>query len=78
MLAELGAEVSYHDPHVPEVPELGLRSVPLEGAFEATDLVVIVTAHEEFDIEDVVARAPRVLDFRGVTRGIEADNVVRL
>ena len=78
MLAELGAEVSYHDPHVPEVPELGLRSVPLEGAFEATDLVVIVTAHEEFDIEDVVTRSQRVLDFRGVTRGIEADNLVRL
>ncbi|HYH60429.1 MAG TPA: nucleotide sugar dehydrogenase, partial [Solirubrobacterales bacterium] len=78
MLAELGAEVSYHDPHVPDVPELGLESVPLDGALEATDLVVIVTAHEEFDIADVVAQAPRVLDLRGVTRGIEAENVVRL
>ena len=78
MLRELGAEVSYHDPHVPHVPELGLRSVPLEGAYGAADLVVIVTAHQEFDIDDVVAQARRVLDLRGVTRGIEADNVVRL
>ena len=29
-LRELGAEVSYHDPHVPELAELGLASVDLE------------------------------------------------
>jgi len=78
MLTELGAEVSYHDPHVPEVPELGLRSVELDGALEGSDLAVIVTSHAEVDVAHVVEHAQRVLDLRGATRGIDADHVVRL
>jgi UDP-N-acetyl-D-glucosamine dehydrogenase len=77
-LAELGAEVSYHDPHVPELPDLGLSNAPLEGSLEAADLVCIVTAHPTIDYADVVERSSLVIDFRGVTRGITAANVVRL
>ncbi|TML60596.1 MAG: nucleotide sugar dehydrogenase, partial [Actinobacteria bacterium] len=40
LLRNGGSEVSYHDPHVPELPEHGLRSSPLEPA--AYDCVVIV------------------------------------
>ena len=77
-LAELGGEVSYHDPHVPELPELGLSSVePAEGLREC-DVATIVTAHPELDYGAVVAAAPLVIDFRGVTRAIEAENLVRL
>ncbi|HEX2360427.1 MAG TPA: nucleotide sugar dehydrogenase [Solirubrobacterales bacterium] len=75
---ELGADISYHDPYVPEVPELELRSAPLNGELGDTDLVCIVTAHPDVDYERVVAEAPLVLDLRGVTRGIEAKNLVRL
>ena len=39
---------------------------------------MIVTAHPELDVEQVVRDAPLVVDFRGVTRGIEAANLVRL
>jgi hypothetical protein len=39
---------------------------------------VIVTAHPELDVERLVRDAPLVVDFRGVTRGIEAPNLVRL
>jgi len=78
LLRELGAEVSYHDPHVPELGEVGLRSQPLDEALSAADLACIVTAHREVDYERVVAEAPVVLDLRGVTRGIEAANLVRL
>ena len=77
-LRELGAEVSYHDPHVPELIEDGLRSVELDAALAATDLVVILTSHSGIDYELVVRTAPLVLDFRGVTRGIEAGNLTRL
>ena len=42
------------------------------------DLAAIVTAHPEIDYEALVATAPLVVDFRGVTRGIEADNLERL
>ncbi len=47
-------------------------------ALEGADCAVIVTAHPGLDVEAVVAGAPLVVDFRGVTRGIEAPNLVRL
>jgi UDP-N-acetyl-D-glucosamine dehydrogenase len=77
-LTDLGAEVSYHDPHVPEMPELGLASSDLDDSLRAADLVCIVTAHPELDYREVVESSALVLDFRGVTRGIEAGNLVRL
>jgi UDP-N-acetyl-D-glucosamine dehydrogenase len=78
LLQELGAEVSYHDPHVPELPAQGLRSVELEAALAAADVVAIVTAHPGIDYPALVAAAPLVVDFRGVTREIEAANLVAL
>ncbi len=78
LLAALEADSSYHDAFVPELPQLGLASVELGPALESADLVAIVTAHPGIDYAEVVAKAPRVLDFRGVTRGIEADNLERL
>jgi UDP-N-acetyl-D-glucosamine dehydrogenase len=77
-LQDLGGEVSYHDPFVPELPGHGLSSVDLREGIAGADLVAIVTAHPNVDYESVVAAAPLVVDFRGVTRGIEAGNLVRL
>jgi UDP-N-acetyl-D-glucosamine dehydrogenase len=78
LLRELGADVSYHDPHVAELADLGVSSAPLEESLAAADLVCIVTAHPSLDYRDVVERSSLVLDFRGVTRDIEAGNLVRL
>ena len=78
LLQELGGEVSYHDPHVPELSKLGLSSVDLDTALASTDLAAIVTAHPSLDYAAVAAAAPVVMDFRGVTRGIDAENLVRL
>jgi UDP-N-acetyl-D-glucosamine dehydrogenase len=78
LLRALGAEVSYHDPHVPDLPDLELSSVPLEESVAAADLVCIVTAHPSLDYGEVVERSSLVLDFRGVTRGIESEKLVRL
>jgi len=65
LLANAGAEIAYHDPHVPELPELGLRSQPLEpGAY---DCVVIVTAHSSIDYEQLVEEAGLVVDLRNAT-----------
>ncbi len=77
-LLDLGGDVSYHDPHVAELAELGLSSVDLGGALATADVAAIVTAHPEIDYEALVSGAPLVVDFRGVTRGIEAENLVRL
>jgi UDP-N-acetyl-D-glucosamine dehydrogenase len=78
LLRDLGAEISYHDPHVAEVGELGLSSVELGDALGECDVACIVTAHPGVDHRQVVAEAPLVVDFRGATRDIEAGNVVRL
>ena len=78
LLRELGGEVSYHDPFVPELAEPGLSSVGLDEALRSTDLAAIVTAHPGIDYEAVVSGAPQVVDFRGVTRQIEATNLTRL
>jgi UDP-N-acetyl-D-glucosamine dehydrogenase len=77
-LRDLGADIAYHDPHVPELPELGLTSVDLDGELAEADIACIITAHPEVDHERVVREARLVLDFRGVTRGITAPNLVRL
>jgi UDP-N-acetyl-D-glucosamine dehydrogenase len=68
VLQGLGADIVYHDPHVPELPEFGLRNAPLDDALDAADLAVIVTAHPGVDHDAVVERAPLALDLRGVTR----------
>ena len=54
--ASRGAAVSYHDPHVPSLPELASVGAARAGAGGA-DLVVIVTAHPEIDYSVVVADA---------------------
>ena len=68
LLHDLGADVRYHDPHVPALPEHGLRNVPLDQALDGIDLAVIVTAHPGVDHGRVVEQAPQVLDLRGTTR----------
>jgi UDP-N-acetyl-D-glucosamine dehydrogenase len=77
-LRDLGADLAYHDPHVPELPEHGLASGALDEEVGKADLVCVITAHPEVDYERVVREARLVLDFRGVTRGIEAENLARL
>jgi UDP-N-acetyl-D-glucosamine dehydrogenase len=78
MLGEQGAQLAYHDDYVPEVQELGLSAQSLEAALADADVAVIVTAHPDLDVEALVRAAPLVVDFRGVTRGIAAGNLVRL
>jgi UDP-N-acetyl-D-glucosamine dehydrogenase len=78
LLRDLGAEISYHDPFVPELPAQGLTSVDLDQGLAATDLLAIVTAHPNVDHAAAIAAVPRAIDFRGVSRGLDADNVERL
>jgi len=74
-LAALGAQLSYHDPHVPswgfgdvEVP----RTDDLEGATASADLVILVQHHREYDADHLAGLAKRFFDTRGVTHGAEA------
>jgi UDP-N-acetyl-D-glucosamine dehydrogenase len=78
LLRNAGAEVSYHDPHVPSVPELGLASVTLDPA--SYDCVAVVTDHSGIDYDGLVERAQLVVDFRNATgeAGRRSDKVWKL
>jgi UDP-N-acetyl-D-glucosamine dehydrogenase len=78
LLKEGGADVCYHDPHVPHLQEFGLSSRPLEEAVNDADLTLIVTAHPSVDHDLIAQRARLVVDLRGVTRSSGVSNVVRL
>jgi UDP-N-acetyl-D-glucosamine dehydrogenase len=78
LLEAQGAQLVYCDPYVTELADFDLRHEPLESALDGADLAAIVTAHPDLDVELIVRGAPLVVDFRGVTRGIEAPNLVRL
>jgi UDP-N-acetyl-D-glucosamine dehydrogenase len=72
LLRTAGAEVSYHDPHVPEFD--GMSSAELVP--EDYDCVAIVTAHTSIDYAELVRRANVVVDFRNATRGHESEGKV--
>jgi len=75
-LLELGADVSYHDPHVPVAPRMRswpdlppMTSVPLTAEVLAShDAVMVVTDHTNVDYDLVSRHAPLVIDTRGVYR----------
>ena len=75
LLQQLGGEVSYHDPHVPEFREgdLKLKSVPLDAAaVRAADCVVIVTDHSAVDYGMLGREARALVDTRrAVPRGVK-------
>ena len=78
LLQNAGAHVSYHDPHVPELPDFALTSVALET--EPYDCVAIVTDHPGIDYEALVDDGAVIVDFRNATgeRGRLSDRVWKL
>jgi len=76
LLLGLGAEVSYHDPHIPVAPAMRswpdlpeMRSVELTAeVLGEVDAVVVVTDHSSVDYARVRRLVPLVIDTRGVFR----------
>jgi UDP-N-acetyl-D-glucosamine dehydrogenase len=77
-----GARVEYADPHVPQVQVGSHRLAALSWAraeLAAYDLVLVLTAHPEFDARRLVSEARLVLDTRNVTGHLGAHpHVIRL
>jgi UDP-N-acetyl-D-glucosamine dehydrogenase len=73
-----GAEVSYHDAHVPTLPKMRHHSVrlssqPLSPDFlRRQDCVLIVTDHSVVDYSGVVQNSRLVVDTRNATAGVPA------
>jgi UDP-N-acetyl-D-glucosamine dehydrogenase len=78
VLASRGAQISYHDPYVPSLPDLGLQNARLEDATRDADAIVLVTAHPGIDHLAIAQGASLFIDLRGITRGQHAENLVRL
>jgi len=69
VLSADGADVSYHDPYVPELHEDGvvMASVELtDAALGEADAVVILTDHTEFDYRRIVDESRVLIDARHV------------
>jgi UDP-N-acetyl-D-glucosamine dehydrogenase len=70
LLEEMGADVAYHDSHVPSFQEDGVRheSVALTDAeMKRSDAVVIITDHSDIDYQRVVNVAGLIVDTRNTT-----------
>ncbi|MCF3136343.1 nucleotide sugar dehydrogenase [Streptomyces olivochromogenes] len=69
-LMELGASVSYHDPHVASWSVLG-RPVPrADSLYEAAadaDLTILLQQHRTYDMQGLSVKAQLLLDTRGAT-----------
>ncbi|GGN24125.1 nucleotide sugar dehydrogenase [Streptomyces fuscichromogenes] len=69
-LLELGASVSYHDPHVSSWSVLD-RPVPrADSLYEAAadaDLTILVQQHRTYDLQGLSVKAQLLLDTRGAT-----------
>lgn len=78
LLADAGADVSYHDHYVPKVKPHSFfnreaTSIPLTSELlQAQDAVVITTAHSSIDYQWIVENSAIVIDTRNAT-----ENVVR-
>ena len=80
LLGQKGAEVSYSDPHVPQLRldhGVVLEAQPETAAAEA-DCVVIITAHRGFDYAGLVERARLIVDTRNALKGFRSPKIVRL
>jgi UDP-N-acetyl-D-glucosamine dehydrogenase len=82
-LRERGADVRFHDPHVPRFRDAAGRedaSTSLDDLLAWADLVVIVTPHRAIDWDALYGRADLVLDTVNSSRGraVRPRQVLRL
>ena len=76
-----GADVSYHDPYVPEINIGGdkLSSVALnDKCLASANCVIIATDHSSYDYQNILAKSSLIFDTRGVTKGIKSSHIIRL
>lgn len=68
-LLALGANVSFHDPHVTRWSVPGVdRADDLHQAIADADLVILVQNHREYDVDELQKIAGLFLDTRGATK----------
>ena len=78
MLGERGAVISYHDPFVPALPELGLQSSPLDAGRPTPTRSCSSPPTPASTTSALVEQARLFVDLRGTTRGMRVQDLVRL
>ena len=81
LLDEWNAEISYHDPHVPQFDVEGreYESVPLSNdRLRKADCVLLLTDHSTIDFEQIVECSSLVFDTRNATEEIDSEIVHQL
>jgi UDP-N-acetyl-D-glucosamine dehydrogenase len=83
LLEQKGAQISYHDPFIPEILNEGqkMRCVPdLYEAVRQSDCIVIITNHSNYDYEAILKEANLIVDTRNALGDLGKDKpkVVRL
>lgn len=74
-LKDKGAKISYHDVNVPKWQLNGdeYESVSdLDAAVESADIVILLQAHREYDLQKIGTQAKLLFDTRGATTGEDA------
>lgn len=74
LLQDLGAEVSYNDPHVPliRMDNSDMKPVKLtKGILQSSDCVTILADHSAYDYDFVVRNASLVMDTRNATKNVK-------
>ncbi len=74
-----GAQLSYNDPHIPQLPEMRHHHVPDMTSIELTpetlaeyDCVLIATDHSAYDYDEIVRHSRLVVDTRNATKNVTA------
>jgi UDP-N-acetyl-D-glucosamine dehydrogenase len=77
LLGERGAQLSYSDPHIPNLPAMrsfdvpALTAQPLSARYlQQLDCCIIATDHSAFDYRLIVDASNLVIDTRNATRAI--------
>jgi len=83
LLLQKGAQVSYHDPYIPQIDheDWVMESVPdLGESARSTDCAVIVTNHSSYDYDIILEQTPLIVDTRNAlgNLGKKDRRVVRL
>jgi UDP-N-acetyl-D-glucosamine dehydrogenase len=71
------ADLTYNDPHIPELPKMRHHDVPVmrsqtlsEEFLAAQDCVLIATDHSAYDYDFIVRHSRLVVDTRNATKNV--------
>ena len=81
LIAGLGGDVHWYDPHVPSLPDAISRTRLQEWNREALagfDAVVVVTPHPDVDHGFLVGSGPVIIDTRNALKGEDSPDLIKL